>query len=180
MGSARRHPLPFLFIMTSVAVTTTETRNVKEQGVPAEKLIPLMACCCEHWSLYCEFPDCCGIDCTGVCICCDARGSCKLIMPTTCCKGVCQYCCCDARCALPCDDEVPFWIACLGMTCAGGPTKAETTTAVVVNNGAPGQQVDSVVATTTENRQVKEKGVAAEDLIPLMACCCEHLSLYCK
>ena len=47
----------------------------------------------------------------------------RCIKPTTCCKETMQCCCYDARFAFPCDNEVPFWIACLGVTCAGGNKK---------------------------------------------------------
>merc|ERR1711998_825464 len=117
-----------------MTVSVQEGRSVKEEGIPAEDLCPCMACCCLIYSCYFKFPDCCGYDLKGVCICCEERAACKLIMPTTCCKGICQCCCVDERCACPCDDEVPFWIALLGMTCAGGPAKAGTT---VVVNAAP-------------------------------------------
>jgi len=40
---------------------------------------------------------------------------------------------------------VPFWIACCGITCAGGPTKKGTTTEVVMSptsQQAPGQATE--------------------------------------
>lgn len=128
-----------------VSVTTAENRQVRENGIPAEDLIPCLMCCCCHYSLYCKFPACCGFDCTEECICCREQASCKCISPTTCCLCQRQCCCCDERCALPCNDEVPFWIACCGITCAGGPTKKGTTTEVVMSptsQQAPGQATE--------------------------------------
>ena len=55
----------------------------------------------------------------GTCLCCEEACHTRCVAPTTCCKQTQQCCCYDQRYAFPCDHEVPFWIACLGITCAG-------------------------------------------------------------
>ena len=71
------------------------------------------------------------------CLCCLSQtdNACKI--PTTCCKSSSQCLCCDDRCALPCDDQVPFQIGCLGIYCVGKPAPKQNVVAVV---NAPVQQ----------------------------------------
>jgi hypothetical protein len=68
--------------------------------------------CCGGPSMYnCTAPE--GRMCQLGC-CCLAL---SLKKPTSCCKGSSQCCCLLNVGAIPCDADVPFAIACLGLTC---------------------------------------------------------------
>jgi hypothetical protein len=102
------------------------------------KIEDLTACCalgCCICSLYSKVPDCIGTHSKGqalcmelecltcksssnegsLCICCKNELEC--IKPTVCIKLTAQVCCVDNRCSVPCDEEVPPILACLGLTC---------------------------------------------------------------
>ena len=74
-----------------------------------------------------------------VCLCCEFDGktgmlpdkedaweillgyltTCACVKPTTCCKGTCRVNFTNYKFAIPCDEEVPFSCACLGIVCCG-------------------------------------------------------------
>jgi hypothetical protein len=49
--------------------------------------------------------------------CAACAGEIEGIKPEVCCKMQQQTCCINNACAMPCDDEVPCMIACLGVQC---------------------------------------------------------------
>lgn len=66
--------------------------------------------------------DCCHLNARSGCCCLiESISVCRFGVPKTCCKGTSQCCCCVSGCALPCDDEVPFEIGCLGIMCVKAP-----------------------------------------------------------
>ena len=64
------------------------------------------------------------------CLCCLSQTDNAFKVPTTCCKSSSQCLCCDDRCAVPCDDEVPFQIGCLGIFCVGKPAPKQNVVVV--------------------------------------------------
>merc|ERR1711934_1139468 len=109
-----------------------------------DKSCMLTACCCNVCGFYCDYPDCCGIRSKSACLCCESKSQCslmKLACEQTCfqqctmCKGFTQHFCCIQGVAIPCDDDVPCMIACLGIFCLG-KEKMKT------SNVAATQQVD--------------------------------------
>lgn len=79
------------------------------------------------------------ISCNCSKLCC-LHSSCqqKCGVPNTCCASGSQCCCLISNCAFPCNDENPFWIACCGVTCAGGRKVApgNMTVTVQTSHGA--------------------------------------------
>jgi len=103
----------------------------------------LAACCCVICSIYNPdtYVDAFGYEVKNVCLCgeCDGKssllpknasgydilidnvGSCLCVKPKTLCKGTSRAMFTLTKCALPCDDEVPFAVACFGIKCIGNP-----------------------------------------------------------
>ena len=92
-------------------------------------IILINACCCEQTGFYCT-DDCLGCSGKSACLCltcaycvkantdCLKCGPCELACDDcVILKAQSQVCCLVEQCALPCDDEVPFAIACCGLAC---------------------------------------------------------------
>ena len=119
--------------MAAEADTKEIVASIDVDEVNMDALIPYYSCCCFISSLYTDTVNCWGCTTGGQFLCfdCDVVGLkrskeqgkiCNLcsghldcIVPKSCCQFTSQVLCLDARAALPCTDEVPCMVNCLGL-----------------------------------------------------------------
>jgi hypothetical protein len=87
-----------------------------ELGLPSpDKLKSCMVCCCFHYSLYTEWPNCCSVNNKFEELCIKTEGGCGLVPCEFVIKANARQLCCVRTMAFPPTDDVPFGCGCFGV-----------------------------------------------------------------